>query len=97
MAGNPASLPAAQAEALTELVRALAPGYRRGLRWQAMLYQAYAGTPALAGRARPEKAAAHRAAEAALTAERLGLHLAGVDEETVARVIAELDREQTSR
>ncbi len=50
------------------LFEALEPDYRSGLRWDAMLFHALFGTPALLGRPRPSLASAHLAAEAYLLA-----------------------------
>ncbi len=65
---NPSPLSPCHARALFEVFEALEPDYRRGLRWDAMLFHALFGTPALQGRRRPSLASAHLAAEAYLLA-----------------------------
>ena len=69
--------------ALVEVFRALEPDYRPGLRWDAMLYHALFGVPALLRRTRPGLESAHEAAEAFLAARRAGLYLARIPQEAL--------------
>ena len=69
----PAPLSESHARALVEILQALEPDYRPGLRWEAMLYHARFGTPALSSTPRPALERAHRAADAAMRAQQAGL------------------------
>ncbi len=88
---NPYPLSPRHARALFEVFRALEPDYRPGLRWDAMLFHALFGTPALLGRPRPSLASAHLAAEAYLSARRAGIYLARIPQETIKGLLTGLE------
>ena len=91
---NASPLSPHHARALLEVFRALEPDYRPGLRWDAMLFHALFGTPALLGRPRPSLASAHLAAEAYLSARRAGIYLARTPQEAIKGLLAGLEAEQ---
>lgn len=104
------------ARALVEILQALEPDYRPGLRWDAMLFHALFGVPALKAdtaaitsshrrrsgslaisdrpisrRTRPDRAAAHEAAEAFIAARRAGIYLARIPQEALKGLIDGLE------
>jgi len=90
------------ARALVEVLRALEPDYRVGMRWSVQLYHALFGVPALLAdgrvsrRPRPSLDAAHEAAEAFLSARRAGIYLARIPQEALQGLINGLESELTS-
>ena len=79
---RPPVLAPRHAEALVEILRALSPEYRAGLRWPAQLYHALFGVPALLQRPRPSLRAAHAAAGAEVLQDLTGQLPAGVPSAT---------------
>jgi len=79
------------ARALVEVLEALAPDYRPGLRWDAQLWHALFGVPALLSRPRPQREAAHQAAEAFISARRAGIYLARIPHEALQGLITGLE------
>ncbi len=79
---NAYPLSAGHARALLEIFEALEPDYRSGLRWDAMLFHALFGVPALLGRPRPSLESAQQAATA-ISARSAGLYLAPSPEQAL--------------
>ena len=97
------ALSESHARALVEILQALEPDYRPGLRWDAMLFHALFGVPALKAdtaasggsfisrRTRPSLESAHEAAEAFIAARRAGLYLARIPQEALKGLITGLE------